>query len=169
MEALLQDIRHAIRSLRSHPGFTVVALLTLALGIGANTAIFSVVNGVLLAPLPYREPERLVVVHHFYPSLQSSRASVSVPGFRDYRGRTDIFSSAAVENDMAMNLTGSGQPERVTVILVSGDFFPVLGVTPALGRALRPDEAEAGKNHVVVLSWGFWQRHFGGDHAVPGR
>jgi putative ABC transport system permease protein len=169
MEALLQDIRHAIRSLRSHPGFTVVALLTLALGIGANTAIFSVVNGVLLAPLPYREPERLAVVHHFYPSLQNLRASVSVPGFRDYRARTDIFSSAAVENDMAMNLTGSGQPERVTVILVSGDFFPMLGVTPALGRALRPDEAEAGKNHVVVLSWGFWQRHFGGDRAVTGR
>jgi putative ABC transport system permease protein len=169
MEALLQDIRHAIRSLLGHPGFTTIAVLTLALGIGANTAIFSVVNGVLLAPLPYREPDRLVVVHHFYPSLNGLRASVSVPGFRDYRARTDLFSSAAVASDMGVNLTGDGQPEHITAVRVSGDFFPLLGVAPALGRALRPDEAEAGKNHVVVLSWALWQRRFGGDRAAVGR
>jgi putative ABC transport system permease protein len=169
MEALVQDLRYAVRSLLNHPGFTVVAVVTLALGIGANTAIFSVVNGVLLAPLPYREPDRLVTVHHFYPSLNNLRASVSVPGFRDYSARTDLFVSAAVENDMAMNQTGSGEPERVNVTLVSGQFFPLLGVPPALGRTLQPDEAVEGKNHVVVLTWGFWQRKYGADRAVLGR
>jgi putative ABC transport system permease protein len=169
METLLQDLRYAVRSLLNHPGFTVVAVVTLALGIGANTAIFSVVNGVLLAPLPYREPARLVTVNHFYPSLNNLRAPVSVPGFRDYAARTDVFSSAAVEADMAMNLTGSGEPERVNITRVSGQFFPLLGVAPALGRALQPDEAEAGKNHVAVLMWGFWQRKFGGDRGVLGR
>ena len=169
MEALLQDLRYAVRSLRSSPGFTLVALLTLALGIGANTAIFSVVNGVLLAPLPYREPERLVTVNHYYPSLNNLRAPVSVPGFRDYSARSDIFASAAVENSMAMNLTGGGEPERLNVEKVTGQYFSLLGVSPALGRTLQPDEAQAGKDHVAVLSWGFWQSHFGGDHAALGR
>jgi putative ABC transport system permease protein len=168
METLRQDLRLAIRSLRHSPGFAVVAILTLALGIGANTAIFSVVNGVLLAPLPYRDPGRLVVVHHFYPSLHL-RASVSVPGFRDYRARADIFSSATVETGMGMNLTGSGEPDRLLAMRVSGDFFPTLGVAPALGRTLRPEEAEEGRNHVVVLAWGFWQQHFGGDRGALGR
>ena len=169
METLAQDLRYAVRSLLNHPGFTVVAVVTLALGIGANTAIFSVVNGVLLAPLPYREPARLVTVNHFYPTLNNLRAPVSVPGFRDYSARTDLFASAAVENDMAMNQTGSGEPERVNVTLVSGQFFPLLGVPPALGRTLQPDEAVAGKNHVAVLTWGFWQRKYGADRSVLGR
>lgn len=169
MDTLLQDLRYAIRSLIHSPAFTLVAVVTLALGIGANTAIFSVVNGVLLAPLPYRAPDQLVTVNHFYPSLNNLRASVSVPGFRDYRARTDLFVNAAVVNDMAMNMTGTGEPERVTVNLVSGDYFTVFGVPPALGRALRPDEAEAGHNHVVVLSWGFWQSRFGGDRGAIGR
>ena len=169
METLIQDLRYAVRSLLSHPGFTVVAVLTLALGIGANNAIFSVVNGVLLAPLPYREPDRLVTVNHFYPSLNNLRASVSVPGFRDYSARTDIFASAAVENGVAMNFTGAGEPERVNVTQVTGQFFPMLGVAPALGRALLPDEAQAGQNHVAVLTWAFWQRTFGGDRDVVGR
>src|SRR5437899_6666161 len=111
MDALFQDLRHAVRSLRASPGFTLVAVVTLALGIGANTAIFSVVNGVLLEPLPYREPDRLVTVNHFYPSLNNLRAPVSVPGFRDYSARTDVFAMAAVENGVAMNLTGAGEPE----------------------------------------------------------
>ncbi|HTR21618.1 MAG TPA: ABC transporter permease [Gemmatimonadales bacterium] len=169
MEPLLQDLRYAVRSLLHSPAFTLVAMVTLALGIGANTAIFSVVNGVLLAPLPYRHPEQLVTVNHFYPSLNKLRASVSVPGFRDYRARTDLFQHAAVVNDMGMNLTGTGEPQRVNVNLVSGDYFTVFGVPPALGRTLRPDEAEAGKNHVVVLSWGFWQTRYGADKAAVGR
>jgi putative ABC transport system permease protein len=169
MEALLQDIRHAARSLRASPGFTLVAVVTLALGIGANTAIFSVVNGVLLAPLPYREPARLVTVNHFYPTLNNLRAPVSVPGFRDYSARTDLFTSAAVENGVAMNLTGGAEPERVNVSKVSGQYFSTLGVAAAVGRTLQPDEAEAGKDHVVVLTWGYWQSHFGGDKSAVGR
>ena len=169
MEALLQDLRHAARALVKTPGFTIVAVVTLALGIGANTAIFSVVNGVLLAPLPYREPERLVTVNHYYPSLNNLRAPVSVPGFRDYSARTDIFASAAVENGAAMNMTGGAEPERINVEKVSGQYFPLLGTAAAVGRTLQPDEAEAGKDHVVVLTWGFWQRRFGGDPAAVGR
>jgi predicted permease len=169
METLLQDLRHAARSLRASPGFTFVAVVTLALGIGANTAIFSVVNGVLLAPLPYREPARLVTVNHFYPTLNNLRAPVSVPGFRDYSARTDLFTSAAVENGIAMNLTGGAEPERVNVSQVSGQYFSTLGVAAAVGRTLQPDEAEAGKDHVVVLTWGYWQSHFGGDRSAVGR
>jgi hypothetical protein len=147
----------------------VVAVVTLALGIGANTAIFSVVNGVLLAPLPYREPGRLVTVNHFYPTLNNLRAPVSVPGFRDYSARKDLLVSAAVEDDKAMNLTGSGEPERVNVSTVSGDYFGVLGAAAAIGRTLQPDEAQAGHDHVAVLTWGFWQRRFGADRGVLGR
>jgi putative ABC transport system permease protein len=169
MEALFQDLRHAVRSLRGSPGFTLVAVITLALGIGANTAIFSVVNGVLLAPLPYREPSQLVTVNHFYPSLNNLRAPVSVPGFRDYSARTDLFTSAAVENGIAMNLTGGAEPERVNVSKVSGQYFSTLGVAAAVGRTLQSDEAEAGKDHVVVLTWGYWQSHFGGDRSAVGR
>ena len=169
METMLQDLRYAYRSLRNAPGFTLVAILTLGLGIGANAAIFSVVNGVLLAPLPYRDPGRLVTVNHFYPSLNDLRAPVSVPGFRDYSARTDLFSAAAVENGRSMNLTGEGDPDRVAVTQVSGEFFPLLGVPPALGRGLQPDEAQAGKNRVAVLSWGFWQRKFGADRNVLNR
>jgi putative ABC transport system permease protein len=169
MDTLLQDLHHAVRSLRGSPGFTLVAVVTLALGIGANTAIFSVVNGVLLAPLPYREPAQLVTVNHFYPSLNNLRAPVSVPGFRDYSARTDLFSSAAVENGVAMNLTGGAEPERINVSKVSGKYFTTLGVPAAVGRTLQPDEAEAGKDHVVVLTWGYWQSHFGGDKSAVGR
>jgi putative ABC transport system permease protein len=169
MDTLLQDLRHAVRSLRGSPGFTLVAVVTLALGIGANTAIFSVVNGVLLAPLPYREPAQLVTVNHFYPSLNNLRAPVSVPGFRDYSARTDLFTSAAVENGIAMNLTGGAEPERVNVSKVSGQYFSTLGIPAAVGRTLQPDEAEAGKDHVVVLTWGYWQSHFGGDKSAVGR
>jgi putative ABC transport system permease protein len=169
MESLIQDLRQAVRSLLHHPAFTVVAVLTLGLGIGANTAIFSVVNGVLLVPLPYRQPDRLVTVNHFYPSLNNLRAPVSVPGFRDYSARTDLFTSSAVEAGAAMNLTGPGaEPERVSVSRVTGEYFRMLGIPPALGRALQADEAQEGHDHVAVLTWGFWQQHFGGDRGVIG-
>ena len=169
METLIQDLKYAVRSLRNSAGFTTVAILTLALGIGANAAIFSVVNGVLLEPLPYKDPGQLVTVNHYYPSLNSLRAPVSAPGFRDYSARTDLFSAAAVENYVATNLTGAGEPERILVAKVTGEFFPTLGVAPALGRALQPDEAAAGKDHVAVLSYGFWQRKFGGSPDALGQ
>ena len=166
---MLNDLRYAVRTLRKSPGFTLVAVLTLALGIGANTAIFSVIDAVLLRPLPYAQPGRLVDVNHFYPSLNNLRAGVSVPGFRDYGARTDVFEKSAVETGAAMNLTGAGEPERVNVTRVSGEFFTTLGVSAALGRALRPDEAQAGHNQVLVLTDGYWRRKFGGDSTVIGR
>jgi putative ABC transport system permease protein len=169
MDALIRDLRYAVRTLLKSPGFALVAVLTLALGIGANTAIFSVINAVLLRPLPYAQPDRLVDIHHFYPSLNNLRASVSVPGFRDYSARRDVFEHSAVERPAAMNLTGAGEPERVNAVQVSGEFFTTLGVPPVLGRALRADEAAAGRNRVLVLANGFWKRKFGGDSAVVGR
>jgi len=169
MDTLTQDLRYAVRSLLKSPGFTVIAALTLALGIGANTAIFTVINAVLLKPLPYQAPERLVTVWHLYPSMNGMEAPVSVPGFRDYRAQDRLFERAAVENNWNPNLTGQGEPERITAERVSGDWFDVYGVAPLLGRTLRPDEAVAGKNNVVVLSYGMWNRMFGGDRGVIGR
>jgi len=169
MDTFIQDLRYAVRSLLKSPGFTVIAALTLALGIGANTAIFTVINAVLLKPLPYQAPERLVTVWHLYPSMNGMEAPVSVPGFRDYSAQDRLFERAAVENNWNPNLTGQGEPERITAERVSGDWFDVYGVAPLLGRTLRPDEAVDGKNHVVVLSYGMWNRMFGGDRGVIGR
>jgi len=169
MDLLLHDLRYAVRTLKRSPGFALVAILTLALGIGANTAIFSVVDAVLLRPLPYAEPDRLVDINHFYPSLNNLRAGVSAPGFRDYSAHRDVFERSAVERPMGMNLTGAGEPERVNVTVVSGDFFATLGVDAAQGRTLQPDEAQAGHDHVIVLTDGYWRRKFGADRAEVGR
>jgi putative ABC transport system permease protein len=169
LDTLVQDLRHATRGLRRSPGFTAVAVLTLGLGIGANTAIFSVVNAVLLRPLPYQEPARLVTVQHHYPSLDLD-APVSVPGFLDYRAQERVFAHAAVETGWAPNLTGTGEPERLPAARVTGEFFTTYGVVPLLGRTLHPDDAEPGHDqHVVVLSNGFWVRHFGAERGVVGR
>jgi putative ABC transport system permease protein len=169
MVRLMQNLRYAIRVLRKSPGYTTIALLTLGLGIGATTAIFSVVDAVLLRPLPYREPDRLVTVEHFYPSLNNLHAGISVPGFRDYRNQHQLFQSLAVENRWQPNLTGQGDPQRLQGMAVTGDFFGALGVATAAGRVIRPDEAEAGHDKVVVLSWGLWKREFGGSPAIVGQ
>jgi putative ABC transport system permease protein len=165
----LQDLRYAGRRLRQSPGFTTVAVLTLGLGIGANTAIFSVINTVLLRPLAYREPDRLVTVEHHYPSLNDLHASVSVPGFLAYRQRGTIFESAAVENGWVPTLTGHGDPARVIGSRVTGEFFTVFGVAPTIGRAIRPDDAEPGHAKVAVLSQGMWQRIYGADRSALGQ
>ena len=167
----MRDFKYSIRRLIKTPGFTLVVVLTLGLGIGANTAIFSVVNTVLLQPLAYREPDRLVTINHFYQSeaLNNLEAPVSAVGFRDYRDKTKSFDAVAVETGWAANLTGTGDPERVPASRVSGDYFRVLGVAPQLGRVFGRDEDEQGKNRVVVLSDGFWKRIFGGDRGVVGK
>ena len=169
MDRLKQDIRYAVRSLLKSPAFTLIAALTLALGIGANTAIFSVINAVMLRPLPYHEPGRLVTMWHVYPGLNGMEAPVSVPGFRDYHGQQQIFERAAVQTGWQPNLTGQGEPERLVAQRVTGEFFGVYGVQPLLGRVLRPDENEDGRNKVVVLSYNFWNRMFTGDSGVIGR
>jgi predicted permease len=166
---MLADLRYALRALRKSPGFTLVAALTLAIGIGANSAIFSVVNAVLLRPLPYRAPEGLVTVNHYYPSLNGLEAGVSAAGFVDYRDRTRSFAGVAVQTPWRPSLTGLGDPERLAGARVSGAYFTTLGVPAALGRALRADEDAPGREGVVVLSDGFWRRRFGADPAAVGR
>ena len=169
MDALLRDIRYSLRRLRKTPGFTAIVVVTLALGIGANTAIFSVVNTVLLRPLPYRAPGELVSIDHFYPSLNSMEAPVSAAGFRDYRDKTKSFESVAVETGFGANLTGVGDPERIPASRVSGDWFHVFGVAPLLGRPLQRDDDEPGHEHVVVLSHGLWTRLFAGSPTAIGK
>ncbi len=169
LSGMRQDLRYALRALRRSPGYAGVAITTLALGIGATTAIFSVINAVLLRPLPYQSPDRLVVVEHFYPSLNNMEAPVSVPGFRDYQGQGQVFESAAVETGWAPNLTGQGEPERIAGLRVTADYFRTYGVPAALGRTLGPDSAAADDDHVLVLSHGAWQRLFGGDRSAIGR
>jgi putative ABC transport system permease protein len=168
MDSILFDLRYAARRLRHSPGFTLVVVLTLALGIGANSAIFSVINTVLLRQLPYRDPGKLVTIYHYYPSLKME-APVSAPGFKDYRDRTHDFDGVAVESQWNVNLTGTGEPERLAGSQVSAMFFPTLGVVPLHGRIFRPDEDAIGHEHEVVLGYGLWQRDFGGDASAVGK
>ncbi|MCG6956184.1 MAG: ABC transporter permease [Gemmatimonadetes bacterium] len=168
METVLRNLKHAIRGFAHRPGFALVAVLTLGLGIGGNTAIFSIVSALLLKPLPYRDPSALVTLNHYYPSLDGLEASISARGFRDYKTRTHAFSSVAVETGRALNLTGEGDPERINAASASPDYFRTLGVAPALGRAYGK-EVEGGDAHVVVLSHGFWARRFGSDPDALGR
>ncbi len=168
MDTLLQDIRYSIRRLGKSPAFTLIVVLTLGLGIGANTAIFSAVNAILLRPLAYADPDRLVTINHFYPSLNNLKAPVSAPGFHDYQERTRSFSSMAVENGWNANLTGVGEPVRLQGSRVTGRYFSTMGVPALLGRAIQPGEDSAGRDLVVVLSHGVWQRFFGGQRSVIG-
>jgi predicted permease len=168
MDALRQDIQQSLRRLGKQPGFTAVVVLTLALGIGANTAIFSVVNTVLLRPLPYGEPSRLVTIQHHYPALKLD-APVSAPGFRTYHDDTRIFDGVAVEASWSANLTGVGEPVRLRGGRVSGEYFRTMGVPAALGRVLLPEEDAPGRNREVVISDGLWKRLFGAERSTVGR
>ncbi len=166
MNHLRQDLLYALRRLIKAPGFTIVAVVTLALGIGANTAIFSVVNGVLLQPLPFPEPERLVSVYH---TSEGQRAVMSGPNFTDIaRTATSLENAAAISTGRVI-LTGEGEPVRLRVADVSASLFNVLRVRPLLGRTFNADENTPGKNHIVVLSYGLWQERFGSDPGVIGR
>jgi len=161
------DARYALRLLVRAPGFTSVAVLTLALGIGANAAIFSVVRSVLCAPLPFADPDRLAALWHGYPPTLP-RAAVSVPGYDDLRGATDLFDGVLAFRSGNQNLTGRGEPERLLVVRATATFQPVLGLTIARGRWFAAEEDVPGDSSVAVLSDGFWRRRFGGDPAVIG-
>jgi len=156
MNTLLQDLRYGLRMLAKNPGLTAIALFTLALGIGANTALFSVVNGVLLNPLPYAESNRLVALYSHYANY--TQASISYPNFLDWVHDNRSFSALAAFRGDDFNLTGSGEPERVPVEMVSASLFPVLGVKPVLGRTFRPEEEQLGAAPVVLIGGGFWKR-----------
>jgi predicted permease len=162
METLLLNLKYAIRTLRKSPGFTAVAVITLALGIGANTAIFSVVNAVLLRPLPYKDDSRLVVI------LNRGRNPVAPANFIDWRSQSQAFSQMGAAEYWTPNLTGTNNPEKLWALHVSPDIFPMLGVQPLLGRVFLNEEQEPGKEHEVVLSYSIWQGHFAGNPEIIG-
>jgi putative ABC transport system permease protein len=169
MRTLLQDMRYGMRMLMKRPGFTLIAVFTLALGIGANTAIFSVINGVLLRPLPYAESDRLVRVYEKRLKLGRQRNSVSAPDFFDWRNRNRVFEDLAAYTPWSTNLTGGEEPERLMGTVTTASLFSVLGVHPALGRAFLPEEDQPNGNRVVVLSHHLWQRRFGSDPGIVGK
>jgi putative ABC transport system permease protein len=167
MEELFQDVRYGLRMLRKSPGFTAVALLTLALGIGANTAIFSVVYGVLLRPLPYKDAGGLVVLNETTPKV--GQVGVSYPNFLDWRSGSRSFSQMAAVANVSFNLAGVDQPENIMGEAVSPNFLSILGVRPILGRNFDASEEKAGTAPVVLLSYQLWQSHLGGGPSVLGR
>ncbi len=168
IENLLRDVRYALRQLRKSPGFAITAILTLALGIGANSAVFSVVNGVVLRPLPYAHPGELVSVQSRVTTGTPSPELLSYPNFFDWRKQNKVFNWIVAYHDDEFTLSGSGAPEHLDGEVVSSGLFPLLGVKPALGRGFLLSEESAG-THVVVLSYRLWQRKFGADPKILGR
>ncbi|MEE8134414.1 MAG: ABC transporter permease [Gemmatimonadales bacterium] len=172
MSSVVQDLKLALRGFQDRPGFAVAAVVTLALGIGATTAIFSVVNTVLLRRLPYEDPDRLVMIWSTNPAKGDSEGRVSFPDFRDWRERSESFEDLAAFMAFAngnVNLTGGSAPERVPVARVTAGYFELLGVSPVQGRAVRPEENVVGHHRVAMLSFGLWQRQFGADPGLVGR
>jgi predicted permease len=167
MQTLLQDLRYGLRMLASNAGFAVVAVLTLTLGIGANTAIFSVINGVLLQPLPYQEPGRLLVMSEKTPDFDSM--SISYPNFVDWQRESRSFASLGAYRWGSYDLSGAGMPEHLEGKMVTAGFFSTLGITPALGRDLAAEEDHLGANRVVLISGGLWKRRFGSSPDVIGK
>ncbi|HUI42004.1 MAG TPA: ABC transporter permease [Terriglobia bacterium] len=168
MATLLSDLRYAVRMLRKHPGFTAVAVLTLALGIGANTAIFSVVNAALLRPLPYPDSARLVTIWVTEPSGPGNLYPDTGPDFVDWKAQNQVFDSMAAVTVTGAALTGTSEPLQLQGFEVSPEIFPLLGASPALGRNFAADETQSGHDEVVILSYGLWQRAFGGRASVVG-
>jgi predicted permease len=169
METLVKDIRYALRGLAKRPGFTVVAVLTLALGIGANTAIFSVVNAVLLKPLQFRDPDRLVMIWEDATFAGFPRNTPAPANYIDWKTQTQSFEDMAATIEWTNNLTGDGEPERLATYGVTANFFPLFGVAPELGRTFLPEEDRPGASQVVVLSHALWQTRYGGDPHIINR
>ena len=167
LEGFLQDLRYGVRMLAKSPGFAIIAILTLALGIGANTAIFSVVNGVLINPLSFPHSEQLVVIFTKMPNFNNG--SLSYPNFEDWRRMNRTFSSMAAYRSSGFNLTGHGEPERLTGEMISAGFFEILGVNTILGRAFSTDEDRIGANPTVMITEALWKRKYGSDPGIIGQ
>ena len=167
LETFLQDVRYGLRMLAKSPAFAVIAILTLALGIGANTAVFSIVNGVLLNPLPYPNPEELVTLHESKPAFDNG--SISYPNFRDWQKNNHTFSAMAISRNTTFILGGHGQPEQIPGVFVSSEFFPLLGIKPLAGRMLRSGEDEVSAAPMALLSEALWREKFGSDPNVVGQ
>jgi putative ABC transport system permease protein len=165
MGSLLQDMRYAIRTLLKHPGFTLIAVMTLALGIGASTAIFTVVDAALLRGLPYQSPERLYHLWESTPQKEFAQREFSYPDYQDYQ-QNQVLEGLAAYTGGGGIMSGRGEPERVLAPSASANFFSLLGVTPVLGRAFQPGEDKPGAARVVVLTYAMWQRRFGGDPGI---
>jgi len=166
---MANDLRYAFRQIVKHPGFTAVVVLTLALGIGANSAIFSVVNGVLLRPLPYQEPDRLVYIYSQFPTLGFDEFWVSPPEYRDLQERAHSFQSIGAWRTGRVNVAGTESPVRVTAAITTAEFFTTMGVSPVVGRPFGTEEDQPDGPAVAVISHGLWQRVFGGDRNLVGR
>jgi predicted permease len=167
MRTLMDDTRYGLRMLRKSPGFTLVVVLTLALGIGANTALFSVLNGVLLHPLPYPDSDRLVTLHESKPNFETG--SISYPNFRDWQKESKTFSAMAISRSNTLGLSGVGEAEQLSAELISSDFFALFGVKPLIGRIFAPGEDEIGASPVALISAGLWKRKFESSPSVLGK
>jgi len=169
MQTLWQDLRYGVRMLLKHPGFTVVAVMALALGIGANSAIFSVVNALLLRPLPFTEPDKLLQVWEANVKRGHHTMSTSYPNFADWRNQNQVFEQIAAYSDRTFNLTSTAEPERIQGAIVSPAFFPLLGIKPMLGRVFLPEEDHPNKVFSVVMSERLWRRRFNSDPQLMGQ
>jgi putative ABC transport system permease protein len=163
LTTLRQDLRYSLRKMRRNPAFACTVVLMLALGIGANTIIFSVVNAVLIEPLPYRDPDRLVRLSENNLKRSDGDFAVSTPNFKDWRSQQSAFEQLAASELTTFNLVDTGEPERVAAASITADLLPLLGVRPVTGRGFLPEEGTPGRNRVVLLSYGLWRRRFGGD------
>ena len=170
MESLIQDFRFGVRTFVKSPSFTVIALLTIALGIGANSAIFSVINGVLLKPLPYPDPDRVVALENV-PVFEGPDKTVSVSSLNQWRPQTRSFEFVGVYGLLSdgINLTGGSEPDRVNATEATGDFFSAMGIKPLIGRSITTDDEQTGKNHVTVLGYSLWVNRFGSDRDLIGK
>ncbi|MFL6276651.1 MAG: ABC transporter permease, partial [Blastocatellia bacterium] len=169
MQTLLQDLRYGFRMLRKSPLVTLVAVVSLALGISANTVIFSVVNAILLKSLPFQDPEQIILVWGNNPSAGYERSQVSATDTDDWRQQNSVFEDIATYSNWSATLLGEGEPERIHGIQVGDGYFAVMKATPMLGRTFLPEDQEDGKDFVIVLGYGLWQRRFAGDPAVVGQ
>jgi putative ABC transport system permease protein len=169
MATLWQDLRYGFRTLTKNPGFSFIAVVSLALGIGANTAIFSLVNAVLLKPLPFTEPERLVMVWEDASAIGFPRDDVAPANYVDWKAQNQVFEDMAALNWKNFNLTGDGEPERILAHGVTANFFPLLGIQPAIGRTFSIEDDKPGGVKVAILSYGLWRGRYGGDRAIVGR
>ena len=169
MDTLWQDLRYGVRMLRRNPGFAAVAILTLAIGIGANIVIFSVVNGILLKPLPFPDSHRVVTIWETDANRNLTRGTASAAEFLDWRDMNHVFQELSGWRALYFTITGGGEPERVWGSQVSGNFFRTLRVTPMLGRDFTPDDEQIGHEHVVILSYGLWQSRYGSDAGILGK
>src|SRR5262245_14839758 len=165
-DEMFQDLRYGLRMLLKNPGFTMIAVFTLALGIGVNTAIFSIVNAVVLRPLAFKEPDRIVHLWERELKLGGDRYPLSPPNFIDYRDQSRVFEQIVAYRTQNFNFTGVDEPERLDGARASAGVFAALGVPPLLGRAYRPEEEQPGQNRGVMISHGFWSRRLGSDPTI---